>query len=350
MKEKITNEIVNNAIKLMKYKTIKDNYKEFNKAFDYIKKELKNYYIEEYIIDNYPNLVISNTKDKNLDIIFCAHIDVVPNDEYNGKVIDDKLYGRGAFDMKGQLSVIISLLKNNETDKKVAFIITSDEEIGGNCCKQVLKDYNSKLAVIPDAGKNFELVIEEKGLLQLEITSKGIPAHASEPFSGDNAILKLFNIYNKLLEIYKEPKSKEDFKTSINLSKINGGKANNMVPDSASMTLDIRFTSEDTMEDIINNIKNLSNDIEINILDKGPVFFVDQNLDIIKEFINNAEKVLNSKVKIEKCLATSDAIYFSEKNIPTILMNPIGNYWHNPKEYVEIDSLYTLYEVFKTLL
>ena len=33
-----------------------------------------------------------------------------------------------------------------------------------------------------------------------------------------------------------------------------------------------------------------------------------------------------------------------------ILMNPKGDYWHNPKEYVELDSLYTLYEIFKTLL
>ena len=40
----------------------------------------------------------------------------------------------------------------------------------------------------------------------------------------------------------------------------------------------------------------------------------------------------------------------SEKGIPTILMNPIGANWHGPNEYVEIESLYTLYEIFKTLL
>ena len=46
----------------------------------------------------------------------------------------------------------------------------------------------------------------------------------------------------------------------------------------------------------------------------------------------------------------SDAIYFSEKNIPTILMNPKGANWHGKDEYVEIESLYTLYKIFKTLL
>lgn len=82
MKEKITNEILNNTCKLIKYKTIKENYQEFDKAYEFIKKQLKKYYIKEYTINNYKNLVISNTIDTNLDIIFCAHLDVVPAESY----------------------------------------------------------------------------------------------------------------------------------------------------------------------------------------------------------------------------------------------------------------------------
>lgn len=82
MKDKILNEIVNNTIKLMKYKTIKNEYNEFDKAYNFIKSKLEKYNIKEYIINNYKNLVISNTDDKNLDIIFCAHLDVVPANNY----------------------------------------------------------------------------------------------------------------------------------------------------------------------------------------------------------------------------------------------------------------------------
>ena len=53
------------------------------------------------------------------------------------------------------------------------------------------------------------------------------------------------------------PKDKDDFKTSVNLSKLNGGISNNMVPEIASMVLDIRFTNDDKIEDIIDNIKEL---------------------------------------------------------------------------------------------
>ena len=251
--------------------------------------------------------------------------------------------------MKSQIAVIMSLFKNNKTNKKIALIITSDEEIGGNCCKQILKHYNSQLAVVPDAGKNFELVIEEKGLLQLELSISGTSYHASEPFKGDNAILKLMDIYYKLLKIYKMPKNEKEYLTTINLSKINGGNSNNMVADFATMTLDIRYTKKDTINSIITNIKSISKNINIKILDQGPVFTVNKNLPILKKFIKNTEKVLNKKLKITKCTATSDAIYFSGKNIPTILINPIGNYWHNPNEYVDINSLYTLYQILKTL-
>ena len=197
-KDKVLKEIVNNAKILMGFKTIKDNYSEFDKALEFVENELSNYYVKEYIIDNYKNLVISNTKDKDLDVIFCCHIDVVPAEKYEGIVDGGKLFGRGSFDMKGQLSVVMSLLKNNKSDKKIGFMITSDEEIGGMCCKEILKDYNAKLAVVPDGGKNFELVIEEKGLLQLEITAYGVTAHASEPYKGNNPLLTLMFLYENI--------------------------------------------------------------------------------------------------------------------------------------------------------
>lgn len=350
MKEKILSEILDNTKKLMKCVTIKNNYEEFDKALNIIKKELNNYYIKEIVVDNYKNLVISNTKDYDLDIIFCGHVDVVPDKKYEPVVLDGCLFGRGSFDMKGQLSVMISLLKNNNIKKKIALIITSDEEIGGKCCQEIIKDYSANLAVIPDAGLNFNLIVEEKGLLQIEIETEGVSAHSSQPFKGENAIIKSMNIYEKLIEKYPLPKNDQDFITSINLSKIEGGKNVNSVADICKMYLDIRFTKDVTKEVILEDIKNISFDSKVKILDFGPMFNVDYNNEYIKKFLNNSKKILGKSVIINKCVATSDAIYFSEKNIPCILINPNGNYWHSPNEYVEIDSLYTLYLIFKTLI
>ena len=68
MKNDILNEIVENTKKLVGFKTIKDNFSEFYSAFDFVKEELNEYIIKEIVIDNYPNLVISNTENNNLDL------------------------------------------------------------------------------------------------------------------------------------------------------------------------------------------------------------------------------------------------------------------------------------------
>lgn len=352
-KAKILENIKNTTIDLISFPTYAGNDQAFIELFEYVKRKVKNFNIEEKIVnydnhDNY-NLVISNTTDNDFDLIFCCHIDVVSANEYKSYEKDNKLYGRGAIDMKGQTAVILELLNNVKTSKKIAVFLTSDEELGGFCCREIIKNYNSKLAVIPDGGSNFQLIVEEKGLLQLELNSTGISAHGSEPFNGDNAIIKLINLYNNLIKMYPIPKKKE-FKLSITLSKLNGGDANNKVPDFAKMNLDIRFTKKDNVDEILNYIKNYSQDISVKILDHEPVFYVDEKNDIIQTFMNNCNNILGRKPEIAKCCAGSDAPYFSEKNIPVIMMNPKGNNWHKKDEYVEIDSLYTLYEIFKTLL
>ena len=318
---------------LMSFKTIDGRSLEFDKLFEYIKSILpNNLYQTMYEFNNKKSLVISNSESKNLDLIICTHIDVVYGDDETMKYKEDEtnIYGRGAIDMKGQVAVILSLIKNNTFNTKYAVFITSDEEIDGNCCKELMKIYNSKLAIVPDGGNHFELIEEEKGLIQLKLTANTISAHASTPFDGENAILKLLNVYNKLIKKYPLPVSEEDYKTSINLSKINGGDSINKVPDNATMYLDIRYTSDVTLE--------------------GILFKTDINNKLIKKYIQTCEEVLNRKIVVKKVTSTSDGIYFSEKNIPTIIMNPSGGNAHSQNEYVNIDSLKKLYEIFEKFI
>ncbi len=353
-KNEILNNIVNNTSKLISFPTYHGNDDAFKELFDYVKEQMNGFFIKDIIVnynnhDNH-NLLISNVESNDFDIIFSGHVDVVKNEEYKARIVGNKLYGRGAIDMKGQVAVMMEILKNAKTSKKMALLLTSDEEIGGFCCENIAKNLNAQIVIMPDGGKNFDLIVEEKGLAQLEITATGVSAHGSEPFNGDNAILKLINLYNDLISIYSLPKSKDDWRLSITLSKMNGGDANNKVPDKATMALDIRYTANDNINRIINYIRNYSEDITLKILDVEPVFYLDQELEIVKNFIAKSEKILNKKLVITKCSAGSDATYFSEKKIPVIIMNPIGDYWHNKNEYADINSYYTLYRIFKSLL
>lgn len=347
---------MNNLLQdLIKFKTFENN-NEVTKCFNYIKKYLKksNLFIKEYNFNNYRSLVISNTKDKDLDVIFCGHLDVVPGNEsqFHPIIENNKLYGRGAFDMKGHDAVMIELMKKLPTNKKIALFLTTDEEQGGyNGTYKLLNEekYASSLAIIPDAGNNFDLIIEEKAVLQLELSMKGISTHASTPWKGENAITKLMNIYNKLLNIYPLPENKKEFITSINLGYIKGGDVVNRVPSKASLGLDIRYISKDSEEEIINNIKTISSDVEINVLEKG-INYKYLESDLARKYLSVCKNILKRKINISKCEGSSDARFFYEKHISSILMNAKGNDMHGDNEYISIDSLHRLYEIYYKFL
>lgn len=339
--------IINKLKELLKYKTIQGEIKEFQKLFNYIKQTTKEtLYIKEYTFNDHKCLVISNQETTNYDIIFCTHIDIVPATTYEYKEDNINIYGRGTIDMKGSVAVCLELLNNINTNKKIALFITSDEEIDGNCTKELLNIYNSKLAIVPDGGTNFELIKEEKGLLQLELSIKTKSAHASQPFNGENAIVKLYEVYEKLINKYPLPKDNTEYQTSINLSSLNGGLQTNQVPDTATMKLDIRYIAKDNPQDFINIISNINPNIEIKTILDGPVFKTNLNNKDIKKYLKVCKKILNKDIKIIGCESTSDAVYFSEKNIPTIIMNPNGYYPHCENEYINKESLVTLYNIY----
>jgi len=338
--------------KLMNCPGVSKDTKVTNQLLDDIKKGLpKDLFVKKYDFDGFGSLVISNTEDDNFDIVFCTHIDVVPCDEYKYTEDDENVYGRGSMDMKGQVAVLLTLFKELRTDKKVALFITSDEEIAGNCAKQLVDIYpNIKLAIIPDGGKNFELIEEEKGQLQIKLSVKTKSAHASQPYNGVNAIEVLYDCYLKLLKEYSMPLNSEDYKTSVALTKMVGGDALNQVPDYAEMYLDIRHVASDKKEDILNLIKVINPEIEVEITASGSAFKTDVENPNIKMYLEMCKDVLGYEPKIVKAVATSDAIWFSDKNIPTALMNPIGDFPHCPNEFVNKKSLLDLYKIYEKIL
>lgn len=344
---------------LIKYKTLDMNFEyddEFVKCLNCIKNYLKDQklYFKDYIFNGKRSLVVSNTEDKNLDIIFCGHIDVVigKDEQFNPVIKDNIMYGRGTYDMKGHDAVMIEVMKNLDTNYKVALFLTSDEEYGGFNGTDLLlnqEGYNAKLAIVPDGGNNFDLVVEEKGVYELELSYIGVPAHGSTPYLGVNPIVKLFEIYQKLLEVYPMPKDNDDFRTSINLGYLNGGNFMNRVPDFAKMGLDIRHVTTDTKKEIYDAIRKIDKDVIIDTFEESFEFKYIES-DLSKEYLKIAEKVLGRKINEFKCASSSDARFFYSKGISTIIMNASGNDMHGDNEYIELDSLDKLYEIYNKFI
>ena len=92
------------------------------------------------------------------------------------------------------------------------------------------------------------------------------------------------DIYNKIIKRYPIPKSSDEYITSVNLSKLNGGESFNQVPDYATMVLDIRYIEKDK-NDIIEYIKNIDKNIEVKVLTIGSAFITDINNEYVKKYM-----------------------------------------------------------------
>lgn len=125
-----------------------------------------------------------------------------------------------------------------------------------------------------------------------------------------------------------------------------GGNALNSVPDNCTINLDIRYTSETNKDIIINTIKTINKNVDIKIILENSIFISDIDNINIKKYIKVCKNILNKDIDIIGCESCSDAVYFYEKDIPTIIMNPIGDYPHGDKEFVNKDSLVSLYKIY----
>jgi succinyl-diaminopimelate desuccinylase len=213
----------------------------------------------------------------------------------------------------------------------------------------LIKDigYSCDIAYIPDGGGDFNILTEEKGALELKLTAYGRTAHAAYLWRGSNAIVKLYELYRKIIEFYPLPKSLDDWKTSVNLSKIQGGDALNKVPGEASMFLNIRFPYPVTAKDIIREIeKIIGNDhIKLEKIFDGSSFYSDPQNEYIQTYKAVAEKCLKREVGFAKAPGTADARFLSEKGVPVIITRCNGGGMHSSDEWVSLSSLIKQYEM-----
>jgi succinyl-diaminopimelate desuccinylase len=187
-------------------------------------------------------------------ICFTGHIDTVPlgharwlRDAFAGETDGDKLYGRGATDMKSGIAAFviaaIELAAHLERTPGLVLIITAGEEIGCEGAKYLADQKllgRAGAIVVAEPTANYPYV-GHKGLAWFEIETEGVTAHGSMPEVGDNAIVKMARVIGDL-EGFRFPVESHAVmgKPTLNVGTIHGGLNTNSVPDEARITVDTR--------------------------------------------------------------------------------------------------------------
>lgn len=314
--------------------------------------------IQSYSYNNHPSLLINLNPNTLPEIILNGHADVVPArpDQFTPTVKSDRLYGRGAQDMKSGLAVMLTLLKDLKSQKKhppLALMIVTDEETGGfDGTKKLLHQLklHPKLFI---SGESTDLKIENqaKGVLWLKIKTVGKRAHGAYPWEGKNAISKLAQEITALSHIFPEL-TEFAWSTTCNFGKISGGLAANQVPSEAEATLDIRRVPQDPSPSILSRIKEglVFPDTQVETLLDEPEHDASPSEPALQKLAQAITKVTGHKAEfVQKCGA-SDARHFSAQGIPAVCFGPTGSGLHTDEEWVSLDSLSTYYDALHHLV
>jgi succinyl-diaminopimelate desuccinylase len=356
----IKNELIKLTQDLIKFKTTKDHPKEIQKCMEYIKEYFKSsdLIIKEFVNNGKRSLYISYTDTKKTRLLLNGHIDVVPAEEeqYSPYIKDNNIYGRGAVDMKAGVASYMLLLKeiakeNIKPDPDLALMIVSDEEIGGcDGTRHLIEDkgYSADFAMASEPGHasvdTLNITIAEKGVLWLKIKTRGVSCHGSRPWLGDNAIEKLMDKTREIKSLFSGTTKDNRWKTTMNIGTIKGGDTTNKVADSAQLTLDIRYTEETDIPEILKKIKTVKN-IEVDVLMQSSMLINPDNVDLIDTLKEIAQKKTGKNVQLTKEHGASDLRFTSARNIPSVIFGPYGNNHHGKDEHISIQSLELYYQV-----
>lgn len=342
---------------LVSIPSVTSNRDENEKALHFVESQLSHLklYFQYEFFEGYPTLVITTKQTKTPDLFLVAHIDVVPGPDelFCPRIEGSKMYGRGVYDMKMAIACYILLmqeLKDQCHELNLGIMLTSDEEIGGmNGVKRLLEaGYSAKLAILPDGGFNWNFEEAAKGVLQLKITAKGLSAHSSRPWLGENAIEKLMKNLSELTAYFEEMKKGfGDYFPTANIGQICGGKATNLIPDHAEAKVDIRYPPEMEGQKIYEDLKTLLSEVSVEVLAQGSPHHEDLNTAPFLKFQEIARQMYGIDIGKTLSHGSSDARFFSEKGIPVIVIAPQGGDIHSDEEWIDLEDLNRFYQVLK---
>jgi acetylornithine deacetylase/succinyl-diaminopimelate desuccinylase family protein len=160
-------------------------------------------------------------------LAFNGHVDVVPvgdsgawsEDPFGGAIVDGRLYGRGATDMKGGIAAAlwatrVALEQGFRPRGDVIFHVVSDEEVVGNGTREIVEKAPAADITISVEPTELRLCAAEGGLVHFRIEVEGVEAHASTRYlsvhaggnnaGGVNAVEKAVKIIVALQELERQ--------------------------------------------------------------------------------------------------------------------------------------------------
>lgn len=307
--------------------------------------------------DGVPTLLALPEGVQHPDVLLCGHLDVIHHPDaqaYVSRVIDGRIVGPGAGDMKAALAVMLEVfhqVHEGSPGASLGLLVTSDEETGGAAGVQHVfegEGLRCGVAMIPDGGSPNEVTIDEKGLLHLVLRLKGHAAHAARPWLGRNALEELCAASLQVRDELTAGRASEGWHTTCALTVVETpNRSTNRIPSEAVTHLDIRFPPPNTQQAMLAQVRAIvPEDVDVEcVIGADPVHLSPDPL-----YLRVIEDVTGEPVTLIQDHGGSDARFICGYDIPVLMSRPSVGELHTRDEWVQIDTMLDLYRIYSAYL
>ncbi len=353
-------------------------------SFDAVKEEIESHpaYIRvPYDYKNRPNVIgILPGEEDARSLILNGHVDVVSpepvdrwtHDPWGGEVIENRIFGRGACDMKAGLAANTYALKCildcgvKPAGKVLLESVIEEEAGGGGALACFIRGYRASGMLIPEPS-NMKLVTCHNGIKLFRVKVLGKSAHAAMSHTGINAIGKMNKIFDALMALDQQRAKDHPFPLiekysgrSCNLSvgTYSAGDWPATVAGMAKMECRIGFVPGEKGEDIIKEIEKTITDVALSdewLAEHRPTiewfgfnsepWYQDENDPFVQKFITSSAPILGEAPELIGFPGGLDTRFSGDFGIPSFVFGPTGGNYHGPDEFVDIDSVVVLSKV-----
>ena len=345
------------------------------------KLEKLGFFCEKYTINGVSNLIARWGQGPN-HFAFSGHTDVVPpgpldkwkSPPFSPVISKNKLYGRGAADMKTGIAAMLAATERTiaSLDKeKVSFwwLITSDEEgeaeWGSKWIAEYLASKNVQLDMClvgepsASASTGDTIKIGRRGSLSGTIHIAGKQGHVAYPKTAVNAIHKASNVINALTQ-HPFDKGSDDFPgTSLQITHMDTGSfTDNVVPSAVRIEFNVRYSwqfNQNSLSVLLRSIINsIDTEAEVSFSRPCEAYLSKPNSNAEHCLIACVEKAIKGATGrypvISTSGGTSDGRFFASEHTQVVEVGVPNTTIHQINEHIHVSDLLTLEDIYTDIL
>ncbi len=299
-------------------------------------------------------------------VCLSAHTDVVPVDgqtwtrpafKLTGK--GDRVFGRGTTDMKGFLASALALAERVATARlnaPLSLSISYDEEIGCIGIRQMMPEMKDLIGkpglVVVGEPTMMKVATGHKGKTALKVTCHGAAGHSALAPQFVNAIHvassfvhHIQELQDQIAEGHRDDSYSIPYST-VHIGRIVGGRALNIVPDSAQLDLEFRHLAETPAHDIQRKIEAVAQQVSAEFPSVPPIkveainAYPGLNTDPADVAVARADKLAGNMGTTSVPFGT-EAGFFAELGLNSVVIGPgdMASDGHKPDEGLDKTEL-----------